>query len=102
MAKDGDIATVAVAVLAVYALSLCNPASAAACDNADAKVLILGAGMAGVTAAYSLQQNGTSDFIILEAQDRMGGRMRTDMFAGIRVNVGATWMQGVDPEDPSR
>ena len=73
-----------------------------ACERKDAKVLILGAGMAGIAAAYSLQQNGTSDFIILEAQDRVGGRMRTDSFAGLHVNAGAAWMQGLDPKHPER
>ena len=72
------------------------------CEQPDAEVLILGAGMAGIAAAYGLQQNGTKDFIILEAQDRIGGRMRTETFAGIHVNAGAAWMQGVDPADPSR
>ena len=76
--------------------------SANTCERQDAKVLILGAGMAGIAAAYSLQQNGTSDFIILEAQDRVGGRMRTDSFAGLHVNAGAAWMQGLDPKHPER
>ena len=36
------------------------------CENADAEVLILGAGMAGITAAKTLYDNGVTDFIILE------------------------------------
>ena len=100
--------------LAVWLVCLfyvsCSPAEASvkaeestySCEKPDAQVLILGGGMTGIAAAYSLHKNGTTDFIILEAQDRIGGRMRTDEFAGVNVDSGASWMQGVDPEDPSR
>ena len=40
------------------------------------KVLILGAGVAGLVAAKTLQANGISDFLILEAQDYIGGRFK--------------------------
>ena len=40
------------------------------------KVVIIGAGMAGLTAAYELQQRGCS-VGILEATDRVGGRVRS-------------------------
>ena len=36
------------------------------CENADAEVLILGAGMSGIAAAKTLYDNGVTDFIILE------------------------------------
>src|SRR6476619_3277262 len=41
-----------------------------------AKVIVLGAGMAGLTAAYELQRAGHEP-IILEAQNRVGGRIKT-------------------------
>ena len=89
---------VIIAVWIVCLLSMpCSAAEASvkaeessySCENPDAQVLILGAGMTGIAAAYSLHINGTTNFIILEAQDRIGGRMRTDTFAGVRVNTGA-------------
>lgn len=40
------------------------------------KILILGAGIAGLTAAYELQRGGF-EVVVLEAQDRIGGRNRT-------------------------
>ena len=36
------------------------------CENPDAEVLILGAGMSGISAARTLYENGVTDFIILE------------------------------------
>ncbi|MFI5525490.1 FAD-dependent oxidoreductase [Streptomyces platensis] len=44
--------------------------------GAKAKVLILGAGVAGLTAAYELSRSGYQ-VTVLEAQDRIGGRNRT-------------------------
>ena len=53
----------------------------------DADVLILGAGMSGVSAAKSLHENGVDNFMIIEARDRMGGRMRSEQFGGVRVEL---------------
>lgn len=39
------------------------------------KVVIIGAGMAGLSAANHLIKNGVRDFHILEARDRIGGRI---------------------------
>ncbi|USA05046.1 FAD-dependent oxidoreductase [Streptomyces lydicamycinicus] len=44
--------------------------------GANAKVLVLGAGVAGLTAAYELSMLGYR-VTVLEAQDRIGGRNRT-------------------------
>ena len=45
-------------------------------DRDDAQVIIIGAGIAGLTAGWRLSQAGV-DVRILEAQDRVGGRMFT-------------------------
>lgn len=39
------------------------------------KVIIIGAGMAGVAAGNYLATKGFQDFVILEATDRVGGRI---------------------------
>lgn len=39
------------------------------------KVIIIGAGMAGISAAHHLIKNGFFDFKILEARSRIGGRI---------------------------
>lgn len=41
------------------------------------QVVIIGAGLAGLAAAQRLHENGIDDVIILEAQDRIGGRVHT-------------------------
>ena len=69
----------------------------------DADVLILGAGMSGISAAKSLHKNGVDNFMIIEARDSMGGRIRSKKFGGIRVELGEQWVFGIHfPEDPPK
>lgn len=66
-----------------------------------AKVLILGAGVAGIMAAKTLQENGVQDFLILEAQDYIGGRFKQQSFAGVNLEEGANWIHYAgDKENP--
>ena len=44
-------------------------------DLNTCKILIIGAGMAGLSAANHLLQNSEPDFLILEARGRFGGRI---------------------------
>ena len=56
------------------------------------KVIIIGAGAAGLSAAYLLNQQGI-DFQILEASTNYGGRMkRTTDFADFPIPLGAEWL----------
>lgn len=59
--------------LGVLAASLSKPVKALAGDGAK-RILVLGAGMAGLTAALSLLRRG-HDVTILEMQSRIGGRL---------------------------
>ena len=61
---------------------------------AEAQVLILGAGMAGVSAAKVLADANHHDFIIIEATDRIGGRCREKTIGGYTVELGAQWISG--------
>ncbi|NJP12267.1 MAG: NAD(P)-binding protein [Leptolyngbyaceae cyanobacterium RU_5_1] len=56
-----------------------------------AEVIIIGAGIAGLAAASKLQSNG-HDVIVLEARDRIGGRIWTDRSLGFPIDLGATWI----------
>ncbi|XP_057790051.1 polyamine oxidase 1-like [Salvia miltiorrhiza] len=58
-------------------------------------VLIVGAGISGITAAKVLAENGVEDFVIVEASDRIGGRLRKEDFGGVAVELGAGWIAGV-------
>ena len=53
----------------------------------DVDVVVVGAGLAGLTAARSLQQRGRT-CIVLEASDGVGGRVRTDIVDGFRLDRG--------------
>ena len=56
------------------------------------KIVIVGAGAAGLTAAKELQRL-EQDFILLEASHRIGGRAYTEVLApGIPFDLGAHWL----------
>ena len=62
--------------------------------NFDGKVIIIGAGAAGLIAGHLLQQYGI-DFQILEASDRFGGRVKgLKGFADFSIDLGAEWIHG--------
>jgi monoamine oxidase len=58
----------------------------------DADVCVVGAGYAGLTAARRLSQHGKS-VVVLEARDRVGGRIWTDTLSdGTRIDRGGAWL----------
>jgi monoamine oxidase len=57
-------------------------------DSAD--VVVVGAGVAGLVAAHMLEAAGC-DVVVLEARDRVGGRVLGAEVAGARVELGGTW-----------
>ena len=61
--------------------------------KADVDVIIVGAGISGLAAAKSLQQRGY-DVIVLEARNRIGGRIHTKRYKGLPIEYGAGWIHG--------
>lgn len=49
----------------------------------------------GISAAKTLSDAGITDLTILEATGRIGGRMYKVPFAGLQVEKGANWVEGV-------
>jgi monoamine oxidase len=56
------------------------------------KVIIIGAGFAGLAAAYTLKQKGI-DFVILESRNRVSGRVFSHkMTDNLTIELGAEWV----------
>lgn len=60
-------------------------------------VIIIGGGLSGLTAARQLHQAGI-DFLLLEASDRLGGRVKTDLLDGFRLDHGFQVLLTAYPE----
>lgn len=59
------------------------------------RVIVIGAGMAGLGAAATLAQAGLS-VTVIEARDRIGGRVWTSrLWPGMPLDMGASWIHGV-------
>lgn len=54
-------------------------------------VVVVGAGVAGLTAANELTKAGAS-VAVLEARDRIGGRLWTDVIDGAMLELGGQWV----------
>lgn len=63
------------------------------------KVIVIGAGIAGIAAARSLKSSGY-DVVILEGRDRIGGRIWTDRSLGVPVDLGASWIHKSSANHP--
>ena len=55
------------------------------------RVVVVGAGIAGLTVANALTQAGV-ECVVLEARDRIGGRLHTTDLAGSPVDLGGSWI----------
>ena len=60
------------------------------------KVLILGAGLSGITAAKTLLDKNITEFLILEGKSYTGGRIHAVPFAGLNIEAGANWIHFTD------
>lgn len=63
--------------------------------GAPARVVVIGAGLAGLAAANALVAAGV-EVVVLEARDRIGGRVRTVRLGGVGIDLGASWIHQPD------
>ena len=62
-------------------------------------VIILGGGIAGLSAAVHLLDHGVRDILVLEARDRIGGRVHVVEHNGKPLHLGAHWIHQACPEN---
>ena len=60
--------------------------------------MILGAGLAGLTAAYTLQELGESDWLTFDREDRVGGHARSIEVDGYTFDFGPHILFAADPD----
>jgi len=93
--KNGLLSTIGGVSLLPIFLTGCSEDDLLSEDiSYDGKVLIIGAGAAGLYAGYLLKDKGI-DFQILEASNRYGGRLgKLTGFADYPLDLGAQWLHG--------
>jgi monoamine oxidase len=61
------------------------------------QVIVIGAGMAGLTAARALSERGVG-VTVIEARERVGGRVFSQAIGGVVIELGAEFVHGRPPE----
>ncbi|MGE3728273.1 MAG: flavin monoamine oxidase family protein [Candidatus Sericytochromatia bacterium] len=62
-------------------------------------IVVIGAGVSGMKAAQELSGKNLN-VVVLEAQNKIGGRTRTDRSLGVAFDEGASWIHGSTGEHP--
>ena len=75
-------------------MAACNSKSVKGIATSDKKIVVVGAGMAGLAAANMLHKLGYK-VTVLEARKRIGGRVWTSrLWSDVPVDLGASWIHG--------
>lgn len=57
----------------------------------NSKIVIVGSGASGIAAGAKLLEYGFKNIVVLEALNRIGGRIATESFGSHVVDLGAQW-----------
>lgn len=84
----------------MMALAACGSARPALAEGRSSRqrrqIVVIGAGLAGLAAARALQDDD-NDVVVIEARDRIGGRVWTShAWPDAPMDLGASWIHGVD------
>jgi monoamine oxidase len=92
--KQSTFLSIGGLIIPSVVLSSCRKETLFEDSNYEGKVLIIGAGAAGLYAGYILKSKGIN-FEILEASANYGGRLsKLEGFANFPVDLGAQWLHG--------
>ncbi|KAI3850669.1 hypothetical protein MKW98_030729 [Papaver atlanticum] len=86
-------------IVLVTFLSLNDLLETVAARDPTLTVIIVGAGMSGISTAKTLSDAGIKNILILEGTDRIGGPIKKTKFSGLSVEVGANWVEGVNGKE---
>lgn len=81
---------------AATALAACTRSASPPSGEREVDVAVIGAGIAGLAAAEAVTRAGLS-CVVLEARDRVGGRVWTStQWPDLPVDLGASWIHGTE------
>ncbi|XP_076458889.1 spermine oxidase-like isoform X2 [Babylonia areolata] len=70
-------------------------------DRGSVRVVVVGAGVSGLSTAHHLLEAGFSNVTLLEGSNRVGGRVRSvEVSEGVVVELGATCIHGASADNP--
>ncbi|XP_047221636.1 spermine oxidase isoform X2 [Girardinichthys multiradiatus] len=73
-----------------------DPLSSGFHPHRQPRIVVIGAGLAGLAATRVLLKNGFTDVTVLEASDHIGGRVQSVKNGRATLELGATWIHGAN------
>ncbi|KAK5899273.1 hypothetical protein CesoFtcFv8_008769 [Champsocephalus esox] len=73
-----------------------DPLSSGLRTRRQPRIVVIGAGLAGLAATKILLKNGFTDVTVLEASDHIGGRVQSVQLGKATLELGATWIHGAN------